>query len=137
MGMHKRWHGEGAITPLKQPYNGAITEGITKNNSPSPSPSPVPNTSTSTKVHSMGGNPSAPAPSATEWADYASSIGWTGADVSSAFDYYEANGWKQGGGNKIKSWQAAARNCKRRGEAKAPAYGRSGEDVAKALGYTY
>jgi hypothetical protein len=55
-------------------------------------------------------------PTLTEWSDYAKSIGWVGKDVQSAFDHYEANGWKVGGKAPVKNWQAAARNCFRRNQ---------------------
>jgi hypothetical protein len=55
-------------------------------------------------------------PTLAQWADYAKEIGWTGKDIQSAFDYYEANGWKVGGRASVKDWKAAARNCFRRNQ---------------------
>ena len=53
-----------------------------------------------------------------EWIAYAKEIGWTGADVEGAFDYYESNGWKVGGKAPVKDWKACARNCQRRNQTK-------------------
>jgi hypothetical protein len=53
-----------------------------------------------------------------EWIAYAKEIGWTGADVDGAFDYYESNGWKVGGKAPVKDWKACARNCQRRNQTK-------------------
>jgi hypothetical protein len=53
-----------------------------------------------------------------EWIAYAKEIGWTGADVEGAFDYYESNGWKVGGKAPVKDWRACARNCQRRNQTK-------------------
>jgi hypothetical protein len=53
-----------------------------------------------------------------EWIAYAKEIGWTGADVEGAFDYYESNGWKVGGKAPVKDWKACARNCHRRNQTK-------------------
>ena len=57
-------------------------------------------------------------PMRSDWIAYAKEIGWTGADVESAFDYYESNGWKVGGKAPVKDWQACARNCQRRNQTK-------------------
>jgi len=59
-------------------------------------------------------------PSLAQWLAYADGLQWPHADASAAFDHYEANGWRQAGGNTIKSWQAAARNCHRRGNSHTP-----------------
>jgi len=53
-------------------------------------------------------------PMRAEWIAYAREIGWSGADVEGAFDYYESNGWKVGGKAPVKDWKACARNCQRR-----------------------
>jgi hypothetical protein len=53
-----------------------------------------------------------------EWIAYAKEIGWTGADVDGAFDYYESNGWRVGGKAPVKDWRACARNCQRRNQTK-------------------
>ena len=51
-----------------------------------------------------------------DWIAYAKEIGWLGADVESAFDYYESNGWRVGGKAPVKDWRACARNCQRRNQ---------------------
>ena len=51
-----------------------------------------------------------------DWIAYAKEIGWSGADVEGAFDYYESNGWKVGGKAPVKDWRACARNCQRRNQ---------------------
>src|SRR5688572_7960564 len=45
-------------------------------------------------------------PTLAEWLAYADELKWFHPDASAAFDHYEANGWKQSGGNSIKKWQA-------------------------------
>jgi len=50
-------------------------------------------------------------PTLAEWLDYAKERGYPSDDAESAFDHYEANGWKQSKGNLIKSWKAALRTC--------------------------
>jgi len=60
-------------------------------------------------------------PALAEWLTYADSLRWPRSDANAAFDHYVACGWRQKGGNSIKDWQAAARNCHRRGQ---PAGGR-------------
>jgi hypothetical protein len=55
-------------------------------------------------------------PMRSEWIAYAKEIGWSGADVEGAFDYYESNGWKVGGKAPVKDWRACARNCQRRNQ---------------------
>ena len=55
-------------------------------------------------------------PMRADWIAYAKEIGWSGADVESAFDYYESNGWKVGGKAPVKDWRACARNCQRRNQ---------------------
>lgn len=47
------------------------------------------------------------------WLNHCKEIGLPQADADSAYDYYQANGWKQKGGNLIKDWKAAARTCLR------------------------
>lgn len=47
---------------------------------------------------------------------YGKEIGFDSLDAEAAFDWYKANGWKQKGGNPIKDWKAAARNCQRRSD---------------------
>jgi len=55
-------------------------------------------------------------PMRSDWIAYAKEIGWVGADVEGAFDYYESNGWKVGGKAPVKDWRACARNCQRRNQ---------------------
>jgi len=55
-------------------------------------------------------------PMRADWIAYAKEIGWSGADVEAAFDYYESNGWKVGGKAPVKDWRACARNCQRRNQ---------------------
>lgn len=106
-GAESRWHPKDngdAIAPPSHRHSDAIATPQPKHGSPSPS------SSSSTER----GSPPAPIPSLQEWTEYAASIGWTGADVATAFNHYEANGWKQKGGNRIKKWQAAAKTCRDR-----------------------
>jgi hypothetical protein len=58
--------------------------------------------------------PSSKAPSWEEWRQYATELGWPESDARSAFDHYEAVGWRKNGGLTICDWRAAARNCQRR-----------------------
>lgn len=53
-------------------------------------------------------------PEMDQWLTYAKEIQWPDDDARSAFDHYQANGWKVGGKTPVKDWQAAARNCQRR-----------------------
>lgn len=50
------------------------------------------------------------APTRSEWLAYAKELGWLNKDASSAFDHYEALGWKIMG-SKIENWKAVARKC--------------------------
>lgn len=45
---------------------------------------------------------------------YANQIGLAESEADKFFDHFESNGWRQGGKTPIRSWQAAARNWKRR-----------------------
>lgn len=53
-------------------------------------------------------------PELLEWESYAKEIGFPLEDARGAYDYYEANGWRQGGKAAIKDWKAACRQCARR-----------------------
>lgn len=59
------------------------------------------------QTNSMG------APTQLEVSEYFLDLGMDIDASESFFDYYETNGWRQKGGNKIKSWKSAARNWKR------------------------
>lgn len=52
-------------------------------------------------------------PGIDDWLGYGNQFepGWPESDAKNAFDYYEANGWKQSGGAVVKNWQAALRTC--------------------------
>lgn len=52
-------------------------------------------------------------PSWEVWSAYAGQQepGWPERDRRSAFDHYEANGWRQKGGTTIRDWRAACRTC--------------------------
>ncbi len=52
-------------------------------------------------------------PTLQEIEDYIKEMGWND-DPGAIYDHYEANGWKQSGGNGIKDWKAAVRNWHRR-----------------------
>lgn len=55
------------------------------------------------------------APTLIEWLAYATSLNWPAIDATAAYDHYLACGWRIG--NKpVRDWQAAARNCQRRGK---------------------
>lgn len=54
-------------------------------------------------------------PALAEWLAYADELKWPHEDASAAFDFYLSNGFRQAGGNPLKDWRAAARNCHRRG----------------------
>ena len=49
-------------------------------------------------------------PTRSDWLAYAKELGWLNKDASSAFDHYEALGWKIMG-SKIENWKAVARKC--------------------------
>jgi hypothetical protein len=56
--------------------------------------------------------PSPKQPTSPEWVEYCLSIGWESREqIMTAYDHYEANGWKQASGRPIKQWKAAARTC--------------------------
>ena len=61
-------------------------------------------------------SPKSKRPSREEWIEYAKTIKWASADAETAFDYYEANGWKVGGKAEVADWKACARNCARRSD---------------------
>lgn len=57
-------------------------------------------------------------PKLDEWLFYADSIGWMPReDAEAAHDHYLACGWRIGS-KPMRDWQAAARNCKRRTDAR-------------------
>ncbi len=63
-----------------------------------------------------------------EWAAYGATLdpAWPVIDLRASFDHYEANGWRQKGGNPIKNWQAACRTCHQRWKGRAPQDSKSG-----------
>ena len=52
-------------------------------------------------------------PTYDEAVSYFDDLGLPHAEAEKFVDFYSANGWRQKGGNKIKSWKATARNWKR------------------------
>lgn len=52
-------------------------------------------------------------PTLQEIEEYLKEMGWDD-DSGAIYDHYEANGWKQSGGNSIKDWKATVRNWHRR-----------------------
>jgi hypothetical protein len=55
-----------------------------------------------------------PTPSFEQVVDYTRVLGMPDLEARIFFDHFQANGWRQSGGNPIKVWQAAARNWWRR-----------------------
>lgn len=66
------------------------------------------------RVDRIGGKGLKPRPTLPEVEAYAVEIGLPVIEASKFFDHFQANGWRQSGGNAIKDWQAAARNWLRR-----------------------
>lgn len=85
---------------------------------PEPEPEPEPENSKSPnkkKSTSEKGNASQNSrPTLASWLAYAQEISYPEHDAQRAFDHYEANGWRQKGGNPIRDWKAACRTCKSR-----------------------
>lgn len=81
---------------------------------PNPIPIPIPNT----KPNSIPNEKEGKAkrfikPTLQEIEDYIKEMGYDD-DPGAIYDHYEANGWKQSGGNSIKDWKAAIRGWHRR-----------------------
>jgi hypothetical protein len=62
-----------------------------------------------TSVRSTRGG--AEPPTLAEWMSYGLELGMDGLDAEGAWNHYEANGWRQAGGQRIRDWRAAARTC--------------------------
>lgn len=77
---------------------------------PNPIPNPKPK---SIPTDSEGKAKRFTKPTLQEIEEYVKEMGWND-DPGAIYDHYEANGWKQSGGNGIKDWKAAVRNWHRR-----------------------
>lgn len=81
---------------------------------PNPIPNPIPNPKPkSIPTDSEGKAKRFIKPTLQEIEDYIKEMGYDD-DPGAIYDHYEANGWKQSGGNGIKDWKAAVRNWHRR-----------------------
>ena len=79
-----------------------------------PNPNPIPNSKPKSIPNDSEGKAKRfTKPTLQEIEEYLKEMGWDD-DPGAIYDHYEANGWKQSGGNSIKDWKAAVRNWHRR-----------------------
>lgn len=88
--------------------NQTVSEKPNPNPKPNPKPNPNP-----TPTEDKGKAKRFVKPSLQEIADCIKEKGYN-VDAGAFYDYYEANGWKQAGGNPIKNWKAALSTWNRR-----------------------
>ena len=101
----------------KEPNKSTETDGLFTEPTetlPNPIPNPIPNPKPkSIPTDSEGKAKRFTKPTLQEIEEYVKEMGWND-DPGAIYDHYEANGWKQSGGNGIKDWKAAVRNWHRR-----------------------
>lgn len=88
--------------------NQTVSEKPNPNPKPNPKPNPNP-----IPTEDKGKAKRFVKPSLQEIADCIKEKGYN-VDAGAFYDYYEANGWKQAGGNPIKNWKAALSTWNRR-----------------------